>query len=218
MDCSLPGSSVHGNSPGKNTGVGCHALFQGIFPTQGLNPSLLLCRQILYLLSHQGSPITADIDIKVRRCTCEFITCYIYIVYHIVYYTLLFRVCMFVYIYPHICCLLLFSVISDSFVTPWTIAHQALLSMDNPGKNTGVGCHFLLQGIFLTQGSNPHVLHWQVGSYHWATNHQGSLYIYMKPMYIYEAYICMCIYYITSNFLSLSCYSYTIFSSSYLEP
>jgi len=35
MDCSLPGSSVHGDSPGKNTGVGCHALLQGIFPTQG---------------------------------------------------------------------------------------------------------------------------------------------------------------------------------------
>ena len=38
MDCSPPGTSVHGDSPGKNTGVGCHALFQGIFPTQGLNP------------------------------------------------------------------------------------------------------------------------------------------------------------------------------------
>ena len=37
MDCSLPGSSVHGDSPGKNTGVGCHALLQGIFPTQGSN-------------------------------------------------------------------------------------------------------------------------------------------------------------------------------------
>ena len=35
MDCSPPGSSVHGDSPGKNTGVGCHALLQGIFPTQG---------------------------------------------------------------------------------------------------------------------------------------------------------------------------------------
>ena len=35
MDCSPPGSSVHGDSPGKNTGVGCHALPQGIFPTQG---------------------------------------------------------------------------------------------------------------------------------------------------------------------------------------
>ena len=38
MDCSQPGSSVHGDSSGKNTGVGCHALLQGIFPTQGLNP------------------------------------------------------------------------------------------------------------------------------------------------------------------------------------
>ena len=44
------------NSPGKNTGVGCHALPQGIFPTQGLNPSLWNCRQVLYHLSHQGSP------------------------------------------------------------------------------------------------------------------------------------------------------------------
>ena len=41
MDCSPPGSSVHGDSPGKNTEVGCHALLQGIFPTQGLNPCLL---------------------------------------------------------------------------------------------------------------------------------------------------------------------------------
>ena len=55
MDCSLPGSSVHGNYPGKNTDVGYHSLLQGIFPTQRLNLSLLHCRQILYRLSHQGS-------------------------------------------------------------------------------------------------------------------------------------------------------------------
>ena len=54
MDCRLPGSSVHGDFPDKNTGVGCHFLHQGIFPTQGLNPGLLHCRQILYQLSHQG--------------------------------------------------------------------------------------------------------------------------------------------------------------------
>ena len=54
MDCSLPGSSVHGDSPGKNTGrVGCHSLLHGIFPTQGLNLVLPHCRQILYWLSHQ---------------------------------------------------------------------------------------------------------------------------------------------------------------------
>ena len=41
MDCSLPDSYVHGDSPGKSTGVGCHFLFQGVFPAQGLNPCLL---------------------------------------------------------------------------------------------------------------------------------------------------------------------------------
>ena len=56
MDCSPPGSSVYGESPGKNTGVGCHALLQEIFPIQGLNPGLPYCGQILYCLSHQGSP------------------------------------------------------------------------------------------------------------------------------------------------------------------
>ena len=55
-DCSVPGSSVHGDSPAKNTGVGCHGLLQGIFLTQGWNPGLPHCRRILYHLSHQGSP------------------------------------------------------------------------------------------------------------------------------------------------------------------
>ena len=41
MDCGPPGSSVHGGSPGKNTGAGCHFLLQGIFPTQGSNLHLL---------------------------------------------------------------------------------------------------------------------------------------------------------------------------------
>ena len=40
VNCSLPGSSVHGDSPGKNTGIDCHALLQGIFLTQGRNPDL----------------------------------------------------------------------------------------------------------------------------------------------------------------------------------
>ena len=44
------------NAPGKNTRVGCHALIQGIFLTQGSNLDLPHCRQILYHLSHQGSP------------------------------------------------------------------------------------------------------------------------------------------------------------------
>ena len=56
MDCSAPGPSVSGDAPGKNTEVGCHALLQGIFPTQGLNPRLPHCRQNLYQLSYQESP------------------------------------------------------------------------------------------------------------------------------------------------------------------
>ena len=54
MDCSPP--VCLWDSPGKNNGVGCHALLQGIFPTQGSNTGLPHYRQILYHLSHQGSP------------------------------------------------------------------------------------------------------------------------------------------------------------------
>ena len=46
------------------------------------------------------------------------------------------------------------SVVSDS-VTPWTIAHQVHLSMDFPGENTGMGCHFLLQGNLPNPGIKP---------------------------------------------------------------
>ena len=94
------------NSPGKNTGVSSHSLLQRIFLTQGLNPGLLHCRQIVYCLSHQGSPVSI-------------LTC---------------------------------SVAKSCFVTPWTVACQVPLSMDFPGKNVGMGCHFLLQGIFPIQG------------------------------------------------------------------
>ena len=55
MSCSPPGTSVHGDSPGKNIGVSCHTLLQGIFLTQGSNSGLLHCTQILYQLSYQGS-------------------------------------------------------------------------------------------------------------------------------------------------------------------
>ena len=50
-----PGSFVPGDSPSKNTGVGCNALVQGIFPIQQSNWGLLHCRWILYQLSYQGS-------------------------------------------------------------------------------------------------------------------------------------------------------------------
>ena len=53
--CSPPGSSVCGDPPGKNTGMDCHALLQGISPTQGSNPGFPYCKWILDCLSHQGS-------------------------------------------------------------------------------------------------------------------------------------------------------------------
>ena len=48
-----------------NTRVSCHFLLQGIFMTQGLKPNLLHCRQILYCLSHQGSPFFWEVKVKV---------------------------------------------------------------------------------------------------------------------------------------------------------
>ena len=66
MRCSPPGSSVHGDSPGKNTGLGCHALLQGSFPTQGQNPGLLHCRRILHQLSQQGT----HTNTYIYKCCC----------------------------------------------------------------------------------------------------------------------------------------------------
>ena len=119
-DYSPPGYSVHGDSPGKNTGVGCHALLQGIFLIQGLNLHILC-------LSHwqagslplvpPGNPLDS-----------------IYVNFQI-------RV---PYIYCCCCCQVA-SVVSDSVRPhkwqPTMLPHP----WDSPGKNTGVGCHFLLQ-------------------------------------------------------------------------
>ena len=75
MDHSLPGSSLHGDSPGKITGMGCHALLQQIFPTQRLNPGVPHCKWILYHLSHQGSPIyymEIDADFEFGRTSVRY--------------------------------------------------------------------------------------------------------------------------------------------------
>ena len=64
------------------------------------------------------------------------------------------------------------------FAPPWTIACQAPLSMDFPGRNTGVGSHFLLQGIFPTQRLNPGLPNCRQMLY---LSHQGGpLFIYYK--------------------------------------
>ena len=97
---SPPGSSVHRDFPGKNTGVGCHALLHGIVSFQGSNLGLPHCRCILYLLSHWGSQLLLLVSRFSRVQLCAT---------HRQQPTRLHR--------------------------PW----------DSPGKNSGVGCHFLLQ-------------------------------------------------------------------------
>ena len=105
MDCSPSGPSVHGDFLGNNTGVDCHALLQGIFSTQGLNPCLLWflhCTQIHWATGEA---------LHLACCCC--------------------------------CCVA--SVVSDSVRPhrrePTRLHHP----WDSPGKNTGAGCHFLLQ-------------------------------------------------------------------------
>ena len=65
------------DSPGKNTGVGCHFLLQEIFPTQGSNPGLPHCGQTLYHLSHQGSSLMDSVNVNwmngwVSKCSQGF--------------------------------------------------------------------------------------------------------------------------------------------------
>ena len=66
------------------------------------------------------------------------------------------------------------------FATPWTLLIRLLCPWDFPGKNTGVGCYFLLQGIFQTQGSNLCLLRWQADSLPLATG---------KPMNTMQKYL-----------------------------
>ena len=99
VDCTPPGSSVYGDSPGNNTGVGCHALLQGIFPTQESNPGLLHCRQFLNWLSYEGRHAAAAAKLLQSCPTLR----------------------------PH-------RRQPTRLPRPW----------DSPGKNTAVGCHFLL--------------------------------------------------------------------------
>ena len=67
----------------------------------------------------------------------------------------------------------------NSFMTPWTITQYISCPWNFPGKNTGVGCPFLLQGILLIQISNPRLLHWQADSL--PLSHEEAFKSYDKP-------------------------------------
>ena len=79
----------------------------------------------------------------------------------------------------------------QTLATPWTIAHQLLCAWDSLGKNTGVGCHALLQGIFLTQGSNLHLMSLALANGFFITTtatreaHISSRYVHMWKLKIF---------------------------------
>ena len=141
------------DSPGQNTGVGSLSLLQGIFPTQGSNPNLPHLRQILYQLTHKGSPrVLAWVAYpfssgssqprnrtKVSPIAGRFFTNWAT--------TEAQRTC-------DISESESLSVVSDS------LQPQALYSpWNSPGQNIGVDSCSLLQGIFPTQGWNPGLPH-----------------------------------------------------------
>ena len=138
--------------------MGCHFLLQGIFPTQGLNPSLHHCRQMLYPLSHQGSPYNFSdsfplypilgkepsiVAAKLEKSQGVWSTENV----------------------PHLLghsdtCAYSVAQLCPTLCDPmdWSPPGSSC-PRDFPGKNTEVGCHFLLQGIFPIYGSNPLLLH-----------------------------------------------------------
>ena len=86
-----------------------------------------------------------------------------------------------------------------TLVTPWTVAHQVPLSMGFPQQNTGMGCLSLHQGIFLSQGSNPHLLNCRWVLYCWTTREAPSIrYIHLliprtcEHDLIWEESLCRC--------------------------
>ena len=107
---------------------------------------LLSCLKPIQCLSLEGKPVVWAIDYNSHHCQ---------------------RTTVLIFRASSLCATLSRSVVSDSLQPHGLQPTRLLCPWDSPGKNTGVGCHFLLQGIFPTQGSNPyllHLLHWQADS------------------------------------------------------
>ena len=138
------------DSPGKNTGVGCYSILQGIFPTQGSNPGLLHCRQILCHLSYRGGP-------KIHYFKVSFALTYFHVSRDNIDKEILDLYCFLVLL--SIKQPLKWSEVKSLshvrlFVTPWTVAYQAALSMGFSRQEYWSGLPFPSPGIFPTQGSN----------------------------------------------------------------
>ena len=135
------------DSPGKNTGAGCHFLLQGIFPIQGLNLCLLRWQADFHHCATWESPIFCQLKVTQSMIFC--------------YSRLNGLRCP--------CCVCLCSVVFDSLRPHGLQPARLLCPWDSPGKNNGVDYCFLLQGIFLTQGLNLHLLcllHFRLILYH----------------------------------------------------
>ena len=117
--------------------MGCHFLLQGLFPTQGLNRGLLYWQTVSLPLSHQESP-SLSIEIS-AKLSCSFQTTFCKRCTTCCLLSKCFQYC------DSCCCCCVASVVSDSVRPhrrqPTRLPHP----WDSPGKNTGVGFHFLLQ-------------------------------------------------------------------------
>ena len=182
MDCSPPGSSVHGIFPGKRTGVGCHCLLRPCTADilQKTGPDFHLTTVIIHIGQvhcrfHSHFLTNAQLHV-----------CYLCLSYQVVAPWRGLRACLKASWWllrsfwgemqievvncesvQLLSCILL-------FVTPWTVGQSArlLYPWNSPGMNTGVVCHSLLQGIFLTQRLDPGLLHCRLILY--CLSHQGS--------------------------------------------
>ena len=137
--------------------MGCHFLLQRIFLTQESNSGLLHCRQILFQLSYKSVLINTLGIPKTWHCTRTAASgspsC----------------ACLEVTTPESHVCAVCASVVSDSLWPHGLQLTRLLCPWDSSVKNTRVVCHFLLQGIFLTQRLNLCLLHCRQILYHWAT-------------------------------------------------
>ena len=134
---------------GRNIGVGCQVLLQGISPTQGLNLRLLHWQVGPLPLSHLRSLFLNYKKILFHR-------------------NFFFHACV-------LSCVRLLA-------TPWTVIHTRLLCpWDFSVKKAGVNCHFLLQGIFLTQRSNPSLMSSALAGRFFTTGTPGKSYFIGMP-------------------------------------
>ena len=233
---SLPGSFVPGDSPGRNTRVGCHALLQGIFPTQGSNPGLPHSRQILYHLSHQGSPIILEWvaslfsrgsslprnRTRISSIAGGFFTSWATREAPVTLPTLRLFFKLFIYLVLAVsglrCCEGSFPAVASGGYS-LVVAHGLLIGVaslvvEHRLESTGstavaheLTCSVAC-GAFPDQGSNPCLLHWQVDSL--PLSHQGSLCLFLNVKFLL---IQPGLYFLVLQFSNNSKFNFLLYSS-----